>query len=275
MSFYVWKTLGLAGILASGPVFAQAAPSTTAPTTPPSQQSKPAAITKKNHQSIITDPTTSAVVVKISGALKSKMMSCPSKLQVSKSGVCLYATASLDQARKTIQTTLAGQAIGKWKREATSSSLLISNNATKSPKITSFILLHRISNTETLVVVDALAKPVPIGASKPQMPKGAVKGEPYLLDSDLIGVLKVGKLAKGQYKMSIPGQEDVVVMAGSTTAQRKSGQVQLNIAPVTDGKNLLFPLSGLPPLGCKVSKAKKGVTVTCGRQSVDVLPIVF
>lgn len=283
MSFHVWKILGLAGWIITGSVLAQTAPSTTAPpssTPPPAKSSSAQPKTKvatSPKASIITDRTTSAVIIKVSKALQSKLVGCPSKLEVSPHGVCLYAKSSLPQTRTTIQSTLDKQVFGKWKNKAKSSSLLIRDRTTKDAKITSFVLLHWMSNTETLVVVDALKKPIPIGSSStPQMPKGTVKGEAYLLDSDLTGVVTINRLGKGQYIMSVPGQEDITVIAGSTAAQRKGGQIQLNVAPVTDGKHLLFPLSGLSALGCKISKAKKtGITVACGQQSVGVKPIVF
>ena len=140
------------------------------------------------------------------------------------------------------------------------------------------MLLAEISAKETLVVVDTpAAAPAPSAAAagRPATPAGAVKGEPYLLGSDLKGLANVTSLGAGQFKLERTGQPTLIVTAGKTSAQLGGGGVTLPLAPVSDGKNLVLPFSALGALGCTSAPNGKVLTVSCGANSVGIKPIVF
>uniref|UniRef100_UPI00403F059D hypothetical protein n=1 Tax=Deinococcus sp. VB142 TaxID=3112952 RepID=UPI00403F059D len=241
------------------PALAQtAAPATPAPTT-----AKPAQI------SLATNRTVSGVAISVSRAAAGQLVSCPSKLKVSRQAVCLYSKQPAAQVRTQIRSTLGSQALGDWKLSGTSGSLLVKDTAGQAG---AYVLSTPLSAQETLLVVDAVTVPA---ASKPAAPAGVVRGQPYLLGKDLIGVVNVVSLGGGKFRLNVAGETPLTVTAGQKTAQREGGNVDLPLAPASDGKNLIFPLSGLRALGCTVTDAPKGVTITCGSDSVGVLPIVF
>ena len=221
----------------------------------------------------VTDRTVSGVAIAVSRAVGGQFVSCPSKLKVSRQAVCLYTKQAPAQARTQIRTALGSQALGEWKLSGPatglqSGSLLVKDTA---GKVGAYVLGTPLTAQETLLVVDAASAP----AAKPAAPAGVVRGQPYLLGKDLVGVVNVVGLGGGKFRMNVAGQTPLTVTAGQKTAQRGTGNVDLPLAPATDGKNLIFPLSGLRALGCTVSDAPKGVTVDCGGDSVGVLPIVF
>ena len=222
----------------------------------------------------VTDRTVSGVAIAVSRAVGGQLVSCPSKLKVSRQAVCLYTKRAPAQARTQIRTALGSQALGDWKLSGPaanpqSGSLLVKDTAGKAG---AYVLSAPLGAAETLLVVDAVSAPA---VSKPAAPAGVVRGQPYLLGKDLVGVVNVVGLGGGKFRMNVAGQTPLTVTAGQKTAQRGTGNVDLPLAPATDGKNLIFPLSGLRALGCTVSDAPKGVTVDCGGDSVGVLPIVF
>ena len=220
----------------------------------------------------VTDRTVSGVAIAVSRAVSGQLVSCPSRLKVSRQAVCLYSKQAPAQARTQIRTALGSQALGEWKLSGQagkqSGSLLVKNTAGQAG---AYVLSAPLSAAETLLVVDAVSAP----AAKPAAPAGVVRGQPYLLGQDLVGVVNVVSLGGGRFRLNVAGQTPLTVTAGQKTAQRGSGNVDLPLAPVSDGKNLIFPLSGLRALGCTVSDAPRGVTVDCGGDSVGVLPIVF
>lgn len=222
----------------------------------------------------VTDRTVSGVAIAVSRAVSGQLVSCPSKLKVSRQAVCLYSKQAAAQARTQVRTALGSQAVGDWKVNGQttgtqSGSLLVKDTAGKPG---AYVLSAPLSANETLLIVDAVSVPA---AAKPAAPAGVVKGQPYLLGKDLIGVVNVVSLGGGKYRLNVAGETPLTVTAGQKTAQRGNGNVDLPLAPASDGKNLIFPLSGLRALGCTVSDAPKGVTVDCGGDSVGVLPIVF
>ena len=102
-----------------------------------------------------------------------------------------------------------------------------------------------------------------------------VKGQPYLLGRDLTGVVNVVSLGAGKFRLNVAGETALTVTAGQKVAVRAGGNVELPLTPVTDGKNLIFPVAGLRALGCTVSDNAGGLTIACGPDSVGVKPIVF
>lgn len=199
------------------------------------------------------------------------MVSCPKTFKVSSQAVCLYVKSGLAVLKPTVRNAVGSRVYGDWQNKASSSSLLVQ----ESGKIAGFVLLSSLTPQETLILVDAAqARPAPATAQV-KAPAGVVKGLPYLLDSDLAGVVNVIDLGSGKYRLNAAGQTAVTISAGSKTAQRAGGTVQLPQVPLTDGKNLLFPVENLRALGCTVTDSTGGITIGCGSDSVGVKPIVF
>ena len=214
----------------------------------------------------------SALAVEVSGALGGRLVSCPSGLKVSAGAVCLYAKNGLPALRSLLRGRLAARAVGDWKSspDSRSGSLLVRSGGSSA-----FLLLAQLSPSETLVVVDSL-RAAPSATARPATPAGIVRGQPYVLGSDLSGLVSVTSLGGGRYRMvAAGGGQALSVTVGKKGAQLGSGTVELPLAPASDGRNLLFPLDGLRALACTLTPAKAGVTVACGTASAGLKPIVF
>ncbi len=257
--------LGLSGVLGLAAAQTQAAPATPA---------APAAAPKAT-VSAATARLASSLAIELSGAAKGQILSCPSSLKVSPAAVCLYVKNSSASLRALVRGKLGARALGDWKTPAGSqaSSLLVSGSA--NGPVGAYLLLAPLSATETLLVVDEAQAKAPAAAPRPAAPAGVVRGEPYVLGSDLIGVVSVTPLGGGKYRLSRSGADPLTVTVGQKPAQLGSGTVQLPLVPATDGKNLIFPLAGLRALGCTFTPAGSNVTVACGSASIGLRPIIF
>ncbi|MCD0162660.1 hypothetical protein IHN63_15330 [Deinococcus sp. 6YEL10] len=268
-------TLTLMGALLAPVASAQTAP---APTTPvqtapvPPAKSAPA---KVGSVSAVTDRAVSALAIEVSGVAKGRIVGCPAALKLSVNAVCVYSQSASGTLRPLLKGRLGARASGDWKSSGKSSVLLA---APAGGKASAFVLLSPMSDTETLVVVDALkAAPAPAASAAPKAatPAGVVRGQPYVLGSDLVGVVKVTSLGGGKYRLSTEDDGLLTVTVGAKSAQAAGGAVELPLAPATDGRNLIFPLAGLRALGCTVTPAGSNLTVACGPDSVGLKPIVF
>lgn len=210
----------------------------------------------------------SALAVEVSGFVKGRLVPCPKGLKLASSAVCLYTLNTLPSLRSLLRGKLAGRTVGDWKTTTgdRSASLLLKVNNQNA-----FVLLAQLSATESLVVVDAVSAKAATGAT----PTGVVKGQPYVLDSDLKGLVNVVALGGNTFRLSSVGGQVITVASGKKAASMQSGSVELPMAPVFDGKNLLFPLEGLRSLACTVTPAESGATVACGSASASIRPIVF
>ena len=238
---------------------AQTAPATPAPAAPSAASPVPSAAAS----------VSSALAVEVSGFVKGRLVPCPKGLKLASSAVCLYTLNTLPSLRSLLRGKLAGRTVGDWKTTAgdKSASLLLKVNNQNA-----FVLLAQLSATESLVVVDAVsAKAATTGAT----PAGVVKGQAYVLDSDLKGLVNVVALGSNTFRLSSVGGQVITVASGKKAASMQSGSVELPTAPVFDGKNLLFPLEGLRSLACTVTPAESGATVACGSASASIRPIVF
>lgn len=258
-------TLTLLGALLAPVASAQTAPAQTAPA-----QTAPA---KVGSVSAATDRAVSALAIEVSGVAKGRIVSCPAALKLSANAVCVYSQSASGTLRPLLKGRLGVRASGDWKSSGKSSVLLA---APAGGKASAFVLLSPMSDTETLVVVDALkAAPAASAAPKAATPAGVVRGQPYVLGSDLVGVVKVTSLGGGKYRLSTEDDGLLTVTVGAKSAQAAGGAVELPLAPATDGRNLIFPLAGLRALGCTVTPAGSNLTVACGPDSVGLKPIVF
>lgn len=256
--------------LLSGAALAQTATPAAAPASAPTPATSKAAPAGSG-VSGATSPVVSSLAVTVGRAVGGgQLVTCPSKLQVSRQAVCIYSKQAPAQARTQIRTSLAARAAGDWKLSGQSGSLLVKNAA---GQIGAYVLIAPLGTQESLLVVDAVA--VAAAPKTTAAPAGVVKGQPYLLGKDLVGIVNVVSLGGGKFRLNVPGETALTVTAGQKSAQRAGGNVDLPLAPVSDGKNLIFPLAGLRALGCTVTDAPRGVTITCGPDSVGVLPIVF
>ncbi|MFC4455727.1 hypothetical protein [Deinococcus sonorensis] len=213
----------------------------------------------------------SALAVEISGAVKGRLIDCPAQLKLSTGSVCLYSQNVLPALRTLIRSKVATRAVGAWKTDPAdkaSSLLLRTGNATIS------VLLARLSAQETLVILSPLQTQTQAAATRPAMPAGIVKGEPYVLDTDLKGLVTVANLGSGSYRLT-SGSTVLTLSSGKRTATLGSGTVELANPAVSDGRNLLIPLNSLRSLGCTLTTAQAGVAVSCGTASATIRPIVF
>ncbi|WP_237724603.1 hypothetical protein [Deinococcus alpinitundrae] len=252
------------------------APATAAPTTPAPTTTSPAPATPATPKAPVRlnvpGNAASALGIEVSGVVSGRLLGCPKALKLSAGALCLYAANSASTLRPAIKTKLGTRA-GEWKLSGKASSLAVTSG-----KSLSLVLLAEISAKETLVVVDTpAAAPAPsvAPAGRPATPAGAVKGEPYLLGSDLKGLANVTSLGAGQFKLERTGQPTLTVTAGKTSAQLGGGGVTLPLAPISDGKNLVLPFSALGALGCTSTPNGKVLTVACGANSVGIKPIIF
>ncbi len=218
----------------------------------------------------VTSPSASATAITVNRAIKGQFLKCPASLKVSKQAVCLYVKTAASSLQPTIKSSLGNLVLGDWKTSGKASSLLVRDSP--NGNLGAFVLLSALTPTESLVVIDGITVKA---AAKPAAPAGVVKGQPYLLDRDLAGVVNVVNLGGGKYRMNVAGQTAITITSGSKTAQRAGGNVDLPLAPVSDGKNLIYPVSGLRALGCTTTDAGKGITIACGPDSVGVTPIIF
>ena len=235
------------------------------PATPP-QTTAPKPVTRV---SAATSKTVSALSIGISKAVKGQLLSCPKSLKVSTQAVCLYAKSAASSVRPAVRGVVGAQALGDWKTSGQASSLLVQEGG----NLAAYVLLSTLSPQETLIVIDAAQAKTT--AAKPAAPAGVVKGQPYLLDKDLVGVVNVINLGAGKYRMNAPGQAALTITVGSKLAQRGAGTVDLPMTPLTDGTNLIFPVADLRALGCTVTDSANGITIACGSDSIGVKPIVF
>ncbi|WP_425147353.1 hypothetical protein [Deinococcus sp.] len=254
--------LGLAALFST--VAAQ-----TAPATPPAA---PATTTSAAALAVTDASVASALAVEISGFVKGRLVDCPKTLKLGSSAVCLYAQNTLPVLRPLLRGKLVGRTVGDWKSGVgdKSASLLL-----KVGGKSAFVLLAQLGSADSLVVVDTVrASATPAAVSS--MPAGVVKGQPYVLDSDLKGLVNVVALGGNTFRLSsVAGGQVITVASGKKSATMQSGSVELPQAPVFDGKNLLFPLEGLRSLACTVTPAQNGSTVACGASSANIKPIVF
>lgn len=236
-----------------------------AQTTPAATPASPAATASSNAS------VASALGVEVSGFVKGRLVPCPKGLKLASSAVCLYTVNTLPSLRSLLRGKLAGRVVGDWKTTAgdKSASLLLKVNTQNA-----FVLLAQLSATESLVVVDAVSAKQAAPAAA--LPAGVVKGQQYVLDSDLKGLVNVIALGGNTFRLSsVAGGQVITVASGKKAASMQSGSVELPAAPVFDGKNLLFPLEGLRSLACTVTPAEVGATVACGSASASIRPIVF
>ncbi|WP_407568697.1 hypothetical protein [Deinococcus altitudinis] len=279
-------SLALTVPLAAQTVLAQTAPAQTAPAAAPTAPVQaapatpvtPAPATRTAPTGSSNLPVSSALAVEVSAVVKGRLVACPKGLKLSGSAVCLYTQNTLPILRSLLRSKLSGRILSDWKTGATekSSSLVI-----KAGSQNAFVLLAQLSATETLVVVDGIAQtaatPAPVSAqARPAMPAGIVKGQQYVLDTDLKGLVNVVNVGGGSYRLaSVAGGSVLTVNSGVKSATFGTGKVELALAPVSDGRNLLFPVDGLRALACTVTPAQVGVTVACGSASANIRPIVF
>lgn len=203
----------------------------------------------------------SALAIELGRATAGRLLPCPSKLSLSPQALCLDAPRSAVNVRGAISKALAGRAQGGWTVAGKASRL-----AVKQGDANFTVLLAQLADKETLII----AQP----ALQRAAPAGVVKGEMYLLGSDLAGLVKVTALPGGQYRLE-RGVQQLTVSPGSKAATLDKGSVELPLAPASDGKNLLLPFSALRALGCTVTPNGKVLTVACGADSLGIKPIVF
>ncbi|MDB5044857.1 MAG: hypothetical protein JWQ08_907 [Deinococcus sp.] len=266
--------------VAASSALAQTTPATPAPATPavPATTSQPARTPVAGAASAATTRAASAIAVEVGSVIKGQIVTCPAALKLSVQAVCLYSKNSPATLRTLVRGKLAGRALGEWKTTGTSSTLLASE--TINGPVGAFVLLRGLSATESLVVIDAVTATAKANtAARPATPAGIVKGQPYVLGRDLIGVVNVTALGSNKYRLNA-GDSALTVTVGAKSAQLSGGQttagnVELPFVPATDGKNLIFPLLGLRSLGCTVTPAGATVTVACGQASIGLRPIVF
>ncbi|WP_309573194.1 hypothetical protein [Deinococcus sp.] len=259
------RTVTLLAVAALGSSVHAGAQTTPAATPPASTAPTPSAPSSATTQAV------SSVAVDISAAVRGQIVSCPAALKLSPSAVCLYAKSGAVTLRPLIKGRLAGRAVGEWKTAGKASTLLVTARA--GAPVGAFVLLSALADQESLVVVDSVQ--LRAAPAAPKMPAGVTRGQPYVLGSDLAGVVKVTSLGAGKFKLSVPEQPALTVTVGQRKAQTEGGSVELPLAPATDGKNLIFPVSGLRALGCTVTPAGKDMTVACGPDSIGLRPIVF
>lgn len=266
-------TMLLLGSAASAQTTAPATPAPApAPTAP--APATPAAAGAKVVTSGATARATSALAVELSGALKGKFIDCPAALKLSTSAVCLYVKTPATSLRPLIKGRLAARAVTDWKSSGKVSSLLIRETA--SGAVNTFLVLTSLTEQESLLSLDAVQARASAPAVKVPTPAGVTKGEPYVLGSDLAGVVTVTSVGGGRYTLQADGASGpLTVTVGQRRAQVGSGTVELPLAPATDGKNLIFPLGGLSALSCTLTPAGTAMTVACGKNSVGLKPIVF
>lgn len=254
-------TLGFALL---GPAsLAQTAPTQTAPA-----QSAPAAPAKAPAASATTNRAVSALAVEVGSVVKGRLLDCPASLKLSGNAVCLYVQTPAAALRPLVKGRLAARA-GDWKTTGKASVLLVKDTPAN------FVMLSALNDKETLVVVDAAPTAKAAAPARVAVPAGVVKGQPYVLGSDLVGVVKVTALGGGKYRLSNADQGTLTVTVGARAAQTDAGAVELPLAPATDGRNLIFPLAGLRALGCTTTPNGGVLTVACGSDSVGLKPIVF
>lgn len=211
----------------------------------------------------------SALAVNLSKAASGRLVNCPQSLKTS-GALCLYVKAAPAATRNTVRTAL-GNLASDWKMAGQSANLLV-QSAPNGP-INAAVLVLSIAEQESLVVLTSVTAP---SAPRTAAPAGAVKGQPYLLDRDLAGVVNVINLGGGKYRLNAAGKTAVTITVGSKAAQRAGGNIDLPLAPLSDGKNLIFPLEGLRALGCTTTPQNGGVvTLACGSESIGVRPLVF
>ncbi|WP_102125075.1 hypothetical protein [Deinococcus planocerae] len=266
------QTLRAAGLLLAGFSGVVAAQGTATPARPatPAAPARPAATI-----SAATARAASSLAVEVSGTVRGQIVSCPAALRVSPSAVCLYVQNAPAALRPLVRGKLGARALGDWRNTPSgkASSLLVS--ATPNGPVGAYVLLSALSDRETLVVVDAANPAVAQAASPTTAPTGVVKGQPYVLGRDLVGVVNVTSLGAGKFRLARGTDAPLTVTVGQKTAQLGSGNVELPLVPATDGRNLIFPLAGLRSLGCTLTPAGSNVTVACGTASVGLRPIVF
>lgn len=280
MSFVKTSACAVTLLLTTGLIThaaAQTAPATPAPVTPARPAvttpapARPAAATPR--PSAATARVASSVAVELSALVKGQIIRCPAVLKLSPQAVCLYTKSSASALQPLVKTKLGNRVIGDWKSGSKSSSLFVAEKA--GGDIAAFVLLSQLAAAETLLIVDGVQAPAAKPAARISVPAGVIKGQPYVLGSDLVGVVNVSSLGGGKFRLSATGQTPLTVTVGQKTAQREGGAVELPLAPATDGKNLIFPLVGLRALGCTVTPAGNNLTVACGTESVGLRPIVF
>lgn len=257
----------MAGLLSTGWLASAGAQTTTPPATAAPRPAAPG-----TGVSAATARAVSSVAVEISGTVKGQIVSCPKTLKVSAAAVCLYVQNTPASLRPLVRGKLGARALADWKTSGQASSLLVSG--TPNGPVAAFVLMAPLAQRETLLVVDVAQAPAS-GTARPATPAGVVRGQPYVLGRDLVGVVNVTSLGGGRFRLSRTGGEALTVTAGQKGAQLGSGTVELPLVPATDGSNLIFPLAGLRSLGCTFTPAGSNVTVACGSASVGLKPIVF
>lgn len=274
----VSSRLLLGALLCASSALAQTAPAAPAtpatPASPAPATAAPAAPARTaTPASGATSRVASAVAVTVSKAVSGQIVGCPAGLKVSAQAVCLYSRQAAASVRPAVRGALGSLVLGDWKTSGQASSLLV--RASAGGPLGAYVLLSPVAAQETLLVVDAAAPSAAAASARPAAPAGVVKGQPYLLGRDLAGVVNVVSLGAGKFRLNVAGETALTVTAGQKVAVRAGGNVELPLTPVTDGKNLIFPVAGLRALGCTVSDNAGGLTIACGPDSVGVKPIVF
>lgn len=273
----VSKVVRLAGLCLTGVLSMAGAQSTPpAPATAAPATATPARAATTPTVAGNTARAVSSVAVGISGTVKGQIVSCPRTLKVSSAAVCLYVPGTPNTLRPLIRGQLGTRALGDWKTAASgkASSLLVSGTA--GGPVGAYVLMAPLTEKETLLVVDVAQASAPAAAQAARpAPAGVVKGQPYVLGRDLVGVVNVTSLGGGKFRLNRGNEAPLTVTVGQKAAQLGTGNVELPLVPATDGQNLIFPLAGLRALGCTFTPAGANVTVACGTASVGLKPIVF
>ncbi|MFD1730205.1 hypothetical protein ACFSC4_02335 [Deinococcus malanensis] len=192
---------------------AQTAPTTPAPATPApaAAPARPAVTTPAPARPAATTPRPSAATTRVASSLavelgalvKGQIIRCPAVLKLGPQAVCLYAKSSASALRPLVKTKLGTRVIGDWKAGGKSSSLFVSDKA--GGNVAAFVLLSELAAAETLLVIDGVQAPA-ASAARITVPAGVVKGQPYVLGSDLVGVVNVSNLGGGKFRLSVTGQ---------------------------------------------------------------------
>lgn len=239
-------------------------PVTNTPVAVPPSASAPAASTA----------ALSALAVELSSAVKGRLVDCPKSLKVNRGAYCLYTQSTLATLRPLVRGRLGTRALGDWKTSADgkTSSLLL-----RTGTLNGYVLIGSLG-TDALLVVDTVAA-APAAAARPATPQGVVRGQPYVLGSDLKGLVTVTSLGAGNWRLS-SGAASLTLSVGKKAASLSgaasgNGAVELPYLPATDGRNLILPLETLRALACTFGSSAGGLKVSCGDNALTVRPLIF
>ncbi|RTR30802.1 hypothetical protein [Deinococcus radiophilus] len=200
----------------------------------------------------------SRLAIELSRVVSGRLTRCPASLQVAPEAVCLVLRGETADLQTRLLSQVGQRANGPWQTAGSLSRLAL----TLDGQAAGLQLLDLGGGDQLLTLSPTWL----------EMPSAARDGHLYVTPADLLGLVRIERLADGGHRLTPSRGETALVRAGGRdwSQGRRSGT--LAAALLQEGSQLLIPAELLREMGCVLTPTDGALTVTCGRTSVGVTP---